>query len=112
MGQIEAHLEFQAEQKKNNKGQSTIVVSLAPPVRSTRCRTARGKCCSSDVKSLLPHVGLASGLSVVLAQKCSSPLLLPYKDVPVISLQWAQSCQVTRPSGTDTQKSLKLGDFF
>lgn len=34
-GQTEAHLEFQAEKKKNNKGQSTIVILLAPPIHST-----------------------------------------------------------------------------
>lgn len=112
MGQTEAHLEFQAEKKKNNKGQSAVVILLAPPFCSTWCRMARGVCCSSDIKRLLLHVELASDLSVVLVWNGSSPLLFPYKDVPVINLQWAQSCQVNWPSGTDTQKPLKLSDFF
>jgi len=35
MGQAEAHLEFQAQNKKYNKVQSAIVILLAPPVLST-----------------------------------------------------------------------------
>lgn len=94
MGQTRAHLDFQAEKKKN-KGQSTTVILLAPPVCSTWCRMVQGKCCSSDTKCLLLHVELASDFSVVLAQNCGSPLLSPYKDIPATNLQWASPVKLT-----------------
>lgn len=39
------------------------------------------------------------------------PQLSLHKDIPDINLQWAQSCQVNRLSGTDAQKSQTEGFF-